>query len=80
MKRAEVGFLIEVVEQNTRLNAAMDLLKYKMEMDVKNSSTKTRATLNQDELDEVLCVAGWLDAEIDCPCDHFKEDCDDVHE
>ena len=36
MKRAEVGFLIEVVEQNTRLNAAMKLLKHKMEMDVKN--------------------------------------------
>ena len=70
MKRAEVAFLIEVTEQNTRLNAAMELLKHKMDVYKKDHD---RALLNEEELNEVLGVAGWLDAEIDCPCDHFEE-------
>ena len=79
MKRNEVNFILDLAYEHCKLSTALDLLKYKMKNDL-DGTNRTKAILNQDELNEVLFVAGYLDTEIDCPCDHFKEDCEDVHE
>ena len=67
-----MSVIVDLVAENTQYRMALQNLKTKIENDKKDRA-KSRALLDEEELNEVLEIAGLLDCDIDCPCDHFED-------
>jgi hypothetical protein len=56
--------MLELTEKVTRLRAALQLLKVKIKNDKEGRTGDRRALLNEEELNEVLEVAGMLEDDV----------------
>ena len=56
--------MLDLTEKVTKLKAALQLLKLKIKQDKENRSSDRRALLNEEELNEVLAVAGMLEDDV----------------